>query len=401
MRPTIKLPSRQVDIFESFDGLRHLLLESVGSYCAYCELPITVDFPVATKISVSDINHPFNIHGNIFSYTIGVQPRRFARAWVNQQAICSACANAKATEPGSQEGFTQLYATNIQKFNQLMANGAPNRLRLSDDEADDVFIAATQIWVWPDESTDEMGVTVLPGDHTFDLFTYEASSRTQLDLANNNLVRLTNDERLETWANQAQQGVWVIPNAAYIQNQPNSQTLASRVQNTILGLNLNYSNTSLPTFADRRVLNRTTTLATINTAINHLSMVVTQIKNAQGQQQRDQDDIDQDLLDPKLNILLGFIRETLRATGFWTLWAQRLLATINDLNNGTWNIYSASARKELLYQLLIEYEIDLRDFAIPTRTSEYDPIPNDSEIEEIGSQLVIPGTDVNRLTFLQ
>ena len=146
-------------------------------------------FPFIPKYRILQIIKDFDIGGKTFPYTIGVAPRRFTKAWVNQHVICSACAAARGDLPGSQAGFEQLAATNLNRFTELTST-APRRLRLTNDQADDLFIAAFQTWVWPDVSSDEQGIFVSPGDNTFDLFTFEKSSRTQQDLMQSGLVQL-------------------------------------------------------------------------------------------------------------------------------------------------------------------------------------------------------------------
>lgn len=393
MRPILKIPLRKIGIFEGFDNLRHLLLDSAGSYCAYCESPITTDFPFATKISISDESAELEVGNKSFEFSRGINPRRFANAWVNQQVICSSCAAAKGELPGSLEGFEQIFATNKERFDVLTAN-APGRIRLSNDDSDDLFIAAGQKWLWPDSSTDENGdanIIVLPGDNTFDLFKSEKSSHSQIDLKDSRLVRLTELEAKEAWARDLQDKVWVIPNEDFIKLQENQQSLRERAYNTILGFNLNYCNPASPKASDRRVDNRTAALETVNLAIDSLNQTLSDGMVTGS---------DEDLEDSRIESLIDFIRETLKATGFWSLWARRFVAEINDPGNSLWNGYSESARQRLLYGLLIEYEVDLRR-QIHIRDPKSDPISLDDIDDEIEILMVIPGTDVSRLSFIK
>jgi hypothetical protein len=72
MRPVIKVPSRAVLLSETNDSLRHLLIESLGSYCMFCESPLTIDIPVSQRVSTSPKAASFSFDGRSFSYTVGV-----------------------------------------------------------------------------------------------------------------------------------------------------------------------------------------------------------------------------------------------------------------------------------------------------------------------------------------
>src|SRR5215813_2668471 len=400
MRPLIKLPSRKVEVGERANSLCHLLIEAVGPYCAYCESPVTNDFPFSRRVSISTTQVPFKFGSASFRYSTGVGSRRFSHAWVNLQVACSACAAAQGDEPGSRAGFERMQAqpNKPEWFNRL--TGVTGRLRLSDDELDDLYIQALGSWVWPDVSSDENGLIVLPGDDTWNLLTFDNSPKRQVDLAGEGLLRLDPTEWSAPWATQAQTKVWVIPNQTFISQQSNSLDLLSRVKRTISGWNLNYCNPTAPTSPDRRVENRTAALAIVDAALNHLTAVVSQVAG--------QSKGDQDLEHLLVMELAGFIRETLRSVGFWSLWAQRFLWKIGnpkDTNSTPpppWNLYSGTARRLLLYQLFAEYEIDHRNPQIQVPLPMEKPWGPKEEIEgeeDIDSQMVLPGTDLGRLPF--
>jgi hypothetical protein len=392
MRPVIKLPARPVTKFEDADGLRHLLLEAVGPYCAYCESPITIDFPRSYRVSTSAQSAKFEFDGSSFTYSEGVGSGRFSPAWVNVQAACAACVAERGDMPGSRVGFERLRSTNRLRFDELTAD-ARGRLRPNDDAIDDLFMAALGSWVWPDTSSDENGLIVLIGDDTWNLFTFDVSAQTQVQLADRALVRLDSLERDQSWATQSQTKVWLVPNTTFIQAQTNAADLQARVTNTILGWNLNYSNPSSPTAEDRRVDNRTAALQTANLALTHLSELVRQVSTQNNVGARDED-----LEHTRIATLAVFIRETLRATGFWSLWAQTFVSTINNSSDPRWSVYSTSARRLLLYELFVEYEIDRRAIG-PIRESKFAPIPADVLEHDIQTQMVFPGTDLDRIPF--
>lgn len=388
MRPVIKLPARTVSIFEGPDGLRQLILEAVGSYCAYCESPITIDFPRSHRVSTSNAEAEFEFNGRSFTYSAGVGSRRFSSAWVNVQAACAACVAAQGDLPGSLAGFERLRSTNLARFDELTDN-ASGRLRLDDDATDDLYMAALGSWVWPDTSSDENGLIVLVGDDTWNLFGFDFSEQTQVELADRGLVRLDSFERDQPWATESQRKLWVVPKTTFIDGQLNGADLVGRVTNTILGWNLNYSNPHSPTAQDRRVDNRTAAFQTANVALTHLSAVVGQVS---------QNKSDEDLNHPRVATLAGFIRETLRATGFWSMWAQRFGSAIYNSSDPLWSAYSQSARRLLMYGLFVEYEIADRTVG-QIRASKEAPIPADVYEADIRSQMVIPGTDLDRIPF--
>ena len=161
--------------------------------------------------------------------------------------------------------------------------------------------------------------------------------------------------------------MWVIPALNYIGQQENAQILVKRVQNTLLGLNLNYSNPRQSSL-DHRVDNRTATLDVVNLAIAQLSQVVGQIRTVENRG-------DADLEHIRVETLLHAIRETLRATGFWTLWAKRFGDVINNSTDALWSGYGDAARRRLLYRLLVEYEIDRRNLIKAAREGRERPHP--------------------------
>jgi hypothetical protein len=313
---------------------------------------------------------------------------------VNQQLACAACVAAKGELPDSQAGFERMRATNPNRFDELTGS-ASGRLRLNGYAEDDLYRDALDSWVWPDESSDENGLIVLPGADTWNLFTFDVSARTQAALADRGLVRLQPLERDQGWATENQTKVWVVPDVNFINRQPNPADLQARVMRTILGWNLNYSNPADPTAEDRRVDNRTAALQTANTALTNLSALVSQVKDSQNKGDAD----DADLEHRHVAALLGFIRETLRSVGFWTVWAKWFVNTINNADDPLWSTYRASARRLLLYQLFVECEIDQRtpEGILPSKPTL---ILADDLDQVVISQEVLSGTDVNRLSSI-
>ena len=284
--------------------------------------------------------------------------------------------------------YRRLATTNDRKFQEL-AGKLGNRRSYTDDDFDDLFIAALQSWVWPDTSSDEDGNIVRLGDPTYDLFTYREETVSQLDLAGRRpLVR---GGRLPAGADQARAGVWVIPNDSYINNQMDHDDLRERVVSTILGFDLNRFD---PTSLDRRVENRTLALPVVRRSLESLKDVVRSTP-------RDGPDRDSDLDHVNVEVFAGALRETIRATGFWTMWAQEFQKGIMSAADDVWRNYTAPARQRLLYRIFVQYEEDNRTLFNrqayrPTKDS---PIPRDVPKDEIVFQMVLAGTDPERLDF--
>ena len=100
-------------------------------------------------------------------------------------------------------------------------------------------------------------------------------------------------------------------------------------------------------------------------------------------------------------ILGNFIRESLRATGFWSVWLWLFSDALMAAQlQAPWSSYSPSAREALLYQLFVQYEIDNRWSCDTTpRAAKTSPLPADALEDEIAVQMVLPGTDLDRLPF--
>lgn len=394
MRPVLKIPSKVISPLELEIGLRHQLIDAVGAYCVYCESPLSVDIPPGRKVSVSDEGETIIIDGQMIDLSTGVNRRQFNGAWVNQQLMCTACFTAKAEKPGMREAI-QFLQTNATDVWQMLGPKIINRQRLADTDWDTLFTAAALSWVSPDLSTDEMGQTLysIPGDYTFNLFTYSKINTTPLQLYQSGWLDLSPSERLQTWVNTPQTMVWVTPNTPQIQqfqNQnPHQPDVNTRVLATIKGLNLNYNNPTLTDSKDRRVINRTQAWDVVNNAWTQLDTLVKQlIQNGAN--------ANQVLFAPVVNLFVNSIRHTLQTVGFWSLWATVFQPNLQNPGSPEWQQIPAIARNLLLYSLLIEYEIDTRFMADQVKIMANTRVPNDL----IATRSILPGTDSSRLTFL-
>lgn len=394
MRPVLKMPTKTISPYESDKRLRHQLIDAAGAYCVYCESPLSVDIPPGRKVSVADESETITIDGQLVDLSIGINRRQFDRAWVNQQLMCTACFRAKGEKPGMSEAI-QFLQTNADGLWQTIKPKLVNRQRLADTDWETLFTAAALSWLSPDLSTDEMGQILysIPGDYTFNLFTYTKVSYTPLQLYQNGWLNLTPSERLQTWANTAQTMVWVTPNTPQIQqfqNQnPHQPDLNTRVLATLKGLNLNYHNPTLTDGKDRRVINRTQAWDVVNNAWTKLDALVKQLVQAQV-------DVNQVLFTPAVSSFVTTIRHTLQTVGFWSLWATIFQANLQNPTSQPWQTIPALARNLLLTSLLIEHEIDTRFMAAQVKLMAGTPIGNDL----IAIRSVLPGTDISRLTFL-
>ena len=400
MRPVLKIPSRKVNKSMPNGQLRYLLLEAMGAYCVYCEAPLTVDIPYTHKISVSQVPHKFQVGNYTISSQVGLNYHRFNTAWVNQQLMCAACAAAKGESPNLEDALKYLKAydqvNNSGLFNTI-AGKLSNSSRLDDGEWDTLFQAALQSWLSPDYSADEMGNLLYgaQGDQTYTFVKYVQDSRTPKALYDAGLLRLDLSNGVQPWMTQAQTKVWIIPNDTAInawehQHNNNILDMTTRVKNTIWGLNLNYFNPTDAIQFDRRVENRTRVFAIVTQAGNRLNNLVTAVAGKPG---FDKDSL---LFSPAISQITTSIRQSLRATGHWSLWAQEFQRNILDAPSGNvWPTIDKDLRRLFLFNLLIEYEVD------PGRMA--------NQVQQFGDvrftrgplvvRPVIPGLDVARVPF--
>ncbi|HRV90737.1 MAG TPA: hypothetical protein P5526_01100 [Anaerolineae bacterium] len=400
MRPVLKIPSRRVHNNMSSEQLRYLLLEAMGAYCVYCEAPLTVDIPYAHKISVSQTPHEFQVGAYTITNQVGLNYYRFNTAWVNQQLMCAACVTAKGESPNLEDAlkFLQAYdqVNNSGLFNTI-AGKLSNRSRLSNDDWDTLFQVALQTWVSPDYSADEVGNLLYgaQGDPTYSFITYVHDSRTQQALHDAGLLRLDLTNGVQNWMTQAQTKVWVVPNETAIdawQSQHGNDILdmKTRVKNTIRGLNLNYSNPTDTLRFDRRVDNRTEVFTMVEQAWNRLNNLVTALAGKRG---FDQDSI---LFTPAISQITASIRQSLRATGHWSLWARAFQRNVLDSPSGNiWPRIDKDLRRLFLFNLLIEYEVDPGQMA--SQIQDFAGVRFTRGSLEV--RPVIPGLDIDRVPF--
>ena len=389
MRPILKMPDAEIPARSDLTLLRRLLIDAVGAYCAYCESPLTVDVLASHKVSYKRV--VATIDG--VDTEMRVKAERFTTAWANLLPGCAACVAAKGEVPDISNGLSLLKEEDDATYRGLLDAGPRG---LDEVQADLLFGYSLRNWVWPDEAANEDGaLIVLEGDPTWNLFTYERSERSMTDLVTGDLVRLSGGQAEAPWAVQASTQVWVVPNETWINAQADRESLEEKARATLLGLNLNLHNPSDPRAADRRVEHRTAGADAADDCLVALEEVVERVRN-----RPDADlDLDDDLDHDHVESFLSVARESLRATGFWSVWLWWFVHNILEKPSPMWSAYSVEARKDLLYRLFVQYEIDLRRLrpSDGIRLSQGAPIPADAPSDVIVTQMVLPGTDLRRM----
>jgi hypothetical protein len=291
--------------------------------------------------------------------------QKLSNDWRNVHAICLSCHRARFPTLDFNLGLKRLDGQTV----DVLKTAARSSRGLEDGQIVFLFNSTRQNLVWPQLITNLDGLTLAPGDDIWNLLTFEASSRSQTNLVGVGLVRLSNQDAGQTWATTPQAMVWIIPNEAAISQLADASDVRGRVQATILHFNLNYHN---GTFYDTRVANRTNVFGIARDTFNALTGIVQSVRGFVTKEE--------DLEHENVLTLLLAIRETVRATGFWSVWVWVFQVSLfsTDQNN-IWNNYSVDARKGILYSLFVEYEV-----------------PSDEESVFVE---VLPGTDSNRLPF--
>lgn len=297
MRPVNKQQIAQYNNAD-YDVLRTYLLEQLGSYCSYCEAPISNDSAVEHKVPQS-ANRGFPAYNT---------------QWRNLLVACQSCNSAKSASPDK---------NNV---------GNPGT-------SEQWYLATLNSWVWPDRNPVMGNQTAPPVDEIYRLLTISYANLSQNQLIALNAVRASSVQTTKTWATTQYQRAWVLPNTTYIGG---NGVLLARVQTMLQGLNLNLYDSSSLTFNNRRVNNRTAAYQAAQAALIRLQAVV----NANGG----------NIAHASVVLMIQAIRQSIIATGFWTTWFTILRAALDNPANGTyWHGVSQANRKNLLTYLLIYY----------------------------------------------
>jgi HNH endonuclease len=325
LRPVNKPVIKQYNA-DDYDVLRSFLFSLLGAYCSYCEAPISNDSQVEHKVHKSEKTGFVD----------------FATQWRNLLISCQSCNAAKGRSP--------------------MISG-------SDQKSLAAYTRTLNLWVWPD-STAKMGSEApMPGDESYQLFTFEHTAKTQIQLRDAGLVR-ENTVKNEPWASESRTMLWIVPNETYIRGLQSElgdagvAILKKRVQATIQGLNLNFLNTSNPGYNDRRVVNRTAAMEAASSALRNLENILM----ASGT-----------VSHPAVKLMISAIRQTLIATGFWSVWFWVFRKALDSPAHSNWSRFSSADRLQLLDALLYDYGM----------TGE----------RAKASDRIFPGTDYSRLNM--
>jgi hypothetical protein len=344
------------------------LADSCELYCSFCEAPLGSVDDIAWKVSPSAGQRQYDIAGARFTWYAGLPP--IAGAWVNLLLACASCRAARGEFPGVEEGLQVLLRDDLAQFAGIVA--AIHGAGLSAAQIQTLAGAAASVMVWPDTSLDGDGNVLSLGASTASLFTHEYTRQSQLDLVRRGLVRLTDEQQQQAWAAAPVDGLWVVPDATHVGGLPNPARALEQLRITILALNLNFTEGPFGG-ADQRVRRRTDAYNAARHLWDLLTQVALTIVGAGSPAQI--------VEDRRLQLLYTQIRQSVRATGFWSAWSHSLL---QSLAQAPWTGFPAETRRALAYDLLIQCD--------PT------PLfgPPDDAPEPV---MVLSGTDVDRIPW--
>jgi hypothetical protein len=339
---------------EDYDATRRLLVEVVGAYCAYCEAPVSVDMPVEHKGAKFDAANRqaarfFSID-NVKFLDTGFPD--YATQWRNLLIACDSCNTIKSSQPGQQQAREYLY-----QFGTADAFETNN--------SEQLYMAALAWSIWPDSCpTNITGQPAPPVDQTYRLITFDYSSQSQADLANNGLLPPLSSTT-DAAATTVYKKVWVIPNDDYIQTLDDMTEMHYRVLNMISMLKLNrYVEDASAN--DRRTQNRTNVYLLALNAVEDLATIV----HSAG------DKFD----DPNVKLMVQSIRDTALATGYWCVWMWVFSTTFQDISHDVWDAVSTDDKNALLNYLFKIY--------MPGERANGD------------GKVLFPGTDLSRIPDL-
>ncbi len=274
MRPLWKpYPEVRGGVPEEYDAWRHALLDTLGSYCAYCESPVTNDTAVEHKAAKKEASQKSE----------GGFPHR-QTDWVNLVVACGACNSAKGAHPDVQD-----------------ARGVAQR-------GEDLYHAVMNHWAWPDfcPNPPRRQPYQPPKQQAYQLFSYEYSAQSQAMLRQRDLHLPESEEIEHAHFTRATDQLWVIPNERYISGLPQQDSARAKAKRTISTLKLNRHIEGDSKASDRRVRNRTTTYLNAVAALGDLENIVQRA--------------DYRLEDPRIKLMVEAITLEALASGFWSVW---------------------------------------------------------------------------------
>jgi hypothetical protein len=300
MRPVVKNP---VDSYNKgdYNVMRNQLLVQLGSYCSYCEAPISNDSAVEHKVPKSEKDGcPSN-----------------ETQWRNLLLACQTCNSAKGPSP------------------KKVAEASQNT---------DEFTATLKLWVWPDRNPNMRNEPAPPVDEIYRLLKVSRMDLTQNALVAHELLPESAVTKTKPWATTAYNMAWLLPNDTYIGTLgADTVDVRKRVKAMLRGLQLNYYEHDSVTFTHRRVLNRTAAYDAATAAVERLRIIVENYGNTK---------------DVKVKLMIRAIRQSIIATGFWTTWFTVFRAALDQPLGTTWTNHSVADRKKLLEHLMIRYMPD-------------------------------------------
>ncbi|HMN28262.1 MAG TPA: hypothetical protein PKE45_08915 [Caldilineaceae bacterium] len=339
MRPVVKNPARLL-FHETYDVLRRELINVIGSYCCYCEAPIGVDVPVEHKAPKSNKRGNYTVGATVFNHERLGFPD-YATQWRNLVPACNSCNSVKGDRPTTEDAREFLNATGG-NLNPVPPGKPPRPVQ-----------------------------PALPGDETDRLFTFEYVPRSQAYWVAQNLRRtMQANEANQPWAQNNQTMLWVIPNQAYINGQPNSAQLLQRVKGTVAMLGLNNYHTGDPRVSDRRAENRTRVYQNALAAAQALANVVQQaggIVDGGG------------ALRPAVQLMMQSIRQAALAQGFFSVWAFVFRGQMQAPGPSVWSVANPNDVRRVFQGLFVQY------------------LPGERALN--ASQLIFPGTDLARIAW--
>lgn len=308
MRPLIKTYVKQYNQ-NDYDVMRHYLLDQIGSYCSYCEAPISMDSAVEHKVPKSEEKG--------FS--------EYQTDWCNLLLACQSCNSSKGATPNKHD--------------------VPGGESMGDYEW---FKKTMDLWFWPDRTLNQEGKDIMLVHPSYALVELVYQTYSQRQLAQKGWIKPIRNSR--SWAKKKYKRVWVIPRESFISQYPKEKadSIRERVKRTIAGLNLNAYNPEDRTFNNRRVHNRTQAFFDAQHALQQF------IDLLKGFQSRDSIYLD-DGYQPEIKIAIDSIRTAAQSTGFWTVWFSVFRHTLDDPSDPVLQGLSKEDRKNLLIYLFVYY----------------------------------------------